>query len=264
MPGRRGPRGNAGPSASRPSDAVEDMVARLDVQRRPALRELRGDDLTVLNAAIRAELQLGAHIGDRKSDATDAGQQLAVTALPRFDRRVLALGLEVPELPLEDRCDARWVIDHLDIAGQLHRGVVRGRHAVLVLVPVPGDERVRAEHRKQRARPLRERIPDRIRTREVQHDLLVAVPQEVRRHDDRQIAAGAGRDQLSEVMFLEERAPLRVVEWRVVTVDEHASMMADMHRRGARDQGRWRSWRMRRTRWMRPPSLGMMLIEPSG
>jgi hypothetical protein len=33
--------------------------------------------------------------------------------------------------------------------------------------------------------------------------------------------SGAGRDQLSEVVLPEERAPFRVIERRVVTVDQH-------------------------------------------
>ncbi len=56
----------------------------------------------------------------------------------------------------------------------------------------------------------------------MEHDLFLTVPEEVRGHDDRQVATGAGGDELPEVVFLEEGAPFRVVERRIVTVDQHA------------------------------------------
>src|SRR5258707_15172610 len=119
MPGRQGPRGNEGRSLRRPRDpfgardAFEHVVTGLEVERRAAFRELRGDGLTVRDRAIRTEFQLRANIGHRQTDAADARQQLAVAALPRFDRRVLALGLGGTELTLEGRSDTRWGADHL-------------------------------------------------------------------------------------------------------------------------------------------------------
>src|SRR5437660_12811627 len=54
-------------------------------------------------------------------------------------------------------------------------------------------------------------------------DGLVAVVDEVRRHDHWEIARRcAGDDQLAEVMRREEVAPLGVVECGVVFVDQHA------------------------------------------
>ena len=76
-------------------------------------------------------------------------------------------------------------------------------------------------HREHRARSLRQRVPYRVRLREVQQHRRIAVVDEVRRHDDRQVAAGTGRDQLAEVVLGDKRPPLRVAEWFVVAMDQH-------------------------------------------
>src|SRR2546428_4840586 len=129
------------------------------------------------------------------------------------------------ELALEDRGQGRGVVDRLDVAGKLHRGVVARWHAVLVLIPVTGDVRVRAEHREDRARPLGDRLPHRVVAGEVKQHRAFAVVEEMGRDDDGQIAAGAGRDELAEVVRLEEVVPLGVVERGVVLADQHARMM---------------------------------------
>src|SRR2546428_13896275 len=108
------------------------------------------------------------------------------------------------ELALEDRGQGRGVVDRLDVAGKLHRGVVARRHAVLVLIPVTGDVRVRAEHREERARPRGDRLPYRVVAGEVEQHRAVAVVEEMGRHADGQGSAGAGRDELPEAVRLEE------------------------------------------------------------
>src|SRR5689334_20870720 len=110
------------------------MGPRLEVQRPAALRELLRYDRAVLDRTIRSELQLRAHVGDGQPDPADARKTDTVRVLTGLYRRVPALRLEVRELPLEDRGDARGIVDDLGVARQLHRGVVRGRHAVLVLI----------------------------------------------------------------------------------------------------------------------------------
>ena len=51
---------------------------------------------------------------------------------------------------------------------------------------------------------------------------LIAVPDEVSRHDDRKVARRrAGDDEVAEVVCLEEVAPFRVGERLVMPVDQH-------------------------------------------
>ena len=127
----------------------------------------------------------------------------------------------MPELAFEDRGELRRIVDRRDVARELDRRVVARRHAVLVLIPVPRDVGVGAEDRKKRARPLGDRVPDRIWLGEMQQDRVFAVVEEVRRDHDREIAVLPRDDQLSEVVRLEEVTPLGVVERDVVSVDEH-------------------------------------------
>src|SRR5438876_3123794 len=85
-----------------------------------------------------------------------------------------------------------------------------------------GDERVCAEDREERARPLFDRLPHGVDAREMQEDGLVAVPDEMRGHDDGKIARRRARDdEIAEVVGLEEVAPLGVGERLVVSVDQH-------------------------------------------
>src|SRR5207249_7972807 len=107
----------------------------------------------MLRGAVAAELELRTHIGDGEADAADRAEQLAVAVVAGLDRRVLALGLEVPELAFEDRGELRRIVDRRDVARELDRRVVARRHAVLVLIPVTGAVGVRAEVRKKRPPP---------------------------------------------------------------------------------------------------------------
>src|SRR5207245_11418098 len=91
--------------------------------------------------------------------------------------------------------------------------------------PGSGDVAGRSEQREERARPLGDRLPYRVVAGEVEQHRAFAVVEEMGRHDDGQVSAGAGRDELPEVVRLEELAPLRVVERGVVLADQHARMM---------------------------------------
>src|SRR6266566_588395 len=176
----------------------------------------------MLLRAVAAELELRAHVRDGEPNSADRAELLGVPVLARLDRRVLSFGLEVCELALEYFRERRIVVDRLDVARELHRCVVARGYAVLVLIPVPGDVRVRAEYREQCARSLFDGFPDRVDAREMEQDGLVAVPDEVRRNDDGKIARRrAGDDEVTEVVGLEEVAPFGVGERFVVSMDQH-------------------------------------------
>src|SRR5439155_1172765 len=101
----------------------------------------------MLRPAVAPELEVRADLRDCEPRPADRHEQLAVAVVARLDRRVQALGLEVPELALEDRGDARVVVDRGDVARELDCRVVARGDAVLVLVPMTRYVRVRAEDR---------------------------------------------------------------------------------------------------------------------
>src|SRR5437660_136492 len=161
-------------------------------------------------------------LSDGEAQPPGRAELFRITVLTGLDRCVLALRLEVRELPVEDFREGRIVVDRFDVARELHGGVVARRHSVLVLIPVAGDVGVGAEDREERAWSLLDRLPDRVDAREMEEHGLIAVPDEVSRHDDRKVARRrAGDDEVAEVVCLEEVAPLRVGERLVVPVDQH-------------------------------------------
>src|ERR671937_1894900 len=133
----------------------------------------------MLRRPVAAGLELRAYVGDGEAQAADRAEQLAVAVVARLDGGVHAFRLEVHELPSEDRRDPGIVVDRRDIARELDGGVVTRRDAVLILVPVPGDEGVRAEDREERARALGDRLPGRVRLREMKVHGAVAVVEKV-------------------------------------------------------------------------------------
>src|SRR5207249_3760697 len=202
--------------------ARDRVAAGFAVEATSSLAEFLRDGLAVLLGAVAAELELRANVGDGESQSADRAELLRIAVLARLDGRVLAFRLEMPELALEDLREGRVVVDRLDVARELHRRVVARRHAVLVLIPVPGDVCVRAEDREERARPLFDRLPHGVDAREMKEDGLVTVPDEVRRDDDRKVARWrAGDDEVAEIVGLEEVAPLGVGERLIVSVNKH-------------------------------------------
>src|SRR5438067_1615419 len=88
--------------------------ARLAVEAPSPLAELLCDDLAMLLGTVAAEFELRADVGDGETQPADRAELLRIAVLAGLDGGVLALRLEVRELPVEDFREGRIVIDRLD------------------------------------------------------------------------------------------------------------------------------------------------------
>src|SRR4051812_21753898 len=97
-----------------------------------AVLEIADDPLTVFERIVVVVLELRFHAQHCQPYASDAGKHPPVRGLTDRYGRIPALGLEVGQLGGEDLDLALGVVDNRWAAYELHRGVVTGRHAVLI------------------------------------------------------------------------------------------------------------------------------------
>jgi hypothetical protein len=96
-----------------------------------AVREAGGDGVLHGAGLVGAVFELGADVGDFEAETADAGEHAAERGEVRGDGGVVAGGLEVGELAVQEVDLGFGVVDDVRRAEQLDGGVEAGGRAVL-------------------------------------------------------------------------------------------------------------------------------------